>query len=217
MGGYGSREDGGVSGGRGGGTGRTVEDLGEAGPEEVYQCDHRHDADRERDRSLPCLCLRGKTSAQSPTHDRETRTHTMSTAPTSTTTSRNHPTARRRMRPLPSRAMRQCSTRYSVKPGQWMMVNSGCVGRGRACMHCVGPASGFGRGKTGSLVSAQRCDRCSGGAPLGESPTLLSSMLTIRASQRCTCSRHRLCRSRGLTRQLAVPNLPGRPLVHPLI
>ena len=49
-----------VSGGRGGGTGRTVEDLRAAGPEEVCQCDHGNDADGERDRSLPCLWLRKK-------------------------------------------------------------------------------------------------------------------------------------------------------------
>ena len=141
--------DGGADGRRGGGTGRPVEDLSEAGPEEECQCDHCNDADGERDMSLPYLGLRKNASAHCPTHDRATRTHATSTAPTSTTTSRDHPTAERRMRPLPSRARRQRSTRYSVKPCLWVMENSGYVGRGRRCVHSVSPASGFGRGKMG--------------------------------------------------------------------
>ena len=46
-----------VSGGRGGRTGHTVEDLHAVGPEEVCQCDHRNDVDGEWDRYLPCLWL----------------------------------------------------------------------------------------------------------------------------------------------------------------
>ena len=58
--------DGDVSGRRGGGTGHTVEDLSEAGPEKVCQCDHRNDADGERDISLSYLGLRKK--AYQPLH-----------------------------------------------------------------------------------------------------------------------------------------------------
>ena len=58
--------DGGVSGRRGGGTGHTVEDLSEAGPEEECQCDHCNDADGERDISLSYLGLRKK--AYQPLH-----------------------------------------------------------------------------------------------------------------------------------------------------
>ena len=55
-----------VSGGRGGRTGRTVADLCAAGPEEVCQCDHGNNVDREQDRSLPCVWLSKKHQPTAP-------------------------------------------------------------------------------------------------------------------------------------------------------
>lgn len=116
-----------------------MENLGEARPDEPRE----HDANAEqrwaRSRDL-CQEKKKinldeeKEISRQRTSDCTNKAAMIINTPTSTQEQTHVPWT---IRPVPSRAKRQCSTVYSANPGHWVTVNSGCVsGKGRVCrMH----------------------------------------------------------------------------------